>query len=75
MSEVIRHPDLRLRVKHVQTTKGWRLDETSIEVSCDLGGEGNQSHLHHMMRLELEVAYQLGTAEARRRNVEEGRDL
>ena len=77
MSEDIgRNPEVRVRVKHTQTTKGWRLDETTVEITK----EGYARHFGErffpeLMKKELELAYEQGLAETNRRNLREGHDL
>ena len=75
MIETHRHPDLRVRIKHTQTNKGWRLDETTVEMSTDIGGEGALRFLQGTLRSQLAAAHEIGLTECNRRNLLEGHDL
>lgn len=60
-------PVIRIRVAHTQTIKeGWRLSETTVEYSGD-------SIDWAVFNSEMMAAFKNGSAEARQRNILEGR--
>lgn len=71
MSETVRSPEVRVRIKHAQTVRGWRCDETTVEVTQELPMDPNELTL--VIRSLLYAAHQDGMDEASRRNAQEGR--
>lgn len=69
-----RTPEVRVRIKHSATTKGWRVDETTVEITRPLdAGPKEAAYYSALMRSELYAAHQDGLDEANRRNAQEGR--
>ena len=73
MSETTRTPEVRVRIKHTATAKGWRLDETTVEVTRPIDPRFGEEYFRTLMQSELYAAHQDGLDEANRRNAQEGR--
>ena len=65
-------PVVRLRAHHVHTLKdGWRLDETTVEITGDL--EALQSEYGALMKALLQSVHMDGLEESQRRSAVEAR--
>jgi hypothetical protein len=64
-------PNVRVRVNHHRTQKGWRCDDTTVDVvvpADELAVKDLGPFLAHLLR----EAHQVGLDEADRRNAQEG---
>ena len=73
MNETLSGPEVRVRIKHTATTKGWRLDETTVEITYHSSPAYGINDAHQLLGAELYAAYEDGRDEAIRRNAQEGR--
>lgn len=70
MSILNNDAQVRVRITHKQTAKGWRVDETTVETvnGRDIDPDGIADELEALMRR----SYAEGTIEAERRNATDG---
>lgn len=64
------NPTIRVRITHRQTAKGWRVDETTVEITDSLFAPDVMED----MPPSLAQAHADGKEEANRRNREDGYD-
>jgi len=71
MTESITPPTIRVRVSHDKTSKGWRCNETTVEITS-----GNEDWsigaIQGLISAWLHVLHEQGLVEATRRNQVEG---
>jgi hypothetical protein len=73
MSDTVREPDIRVRINHKWTQKGWRCDETTVEVSTSVSGASG-GDTRALIQGLMYAAHQDGLDEANRRNAQEERE-
>lgn len=64
---------VRVRINHDRTSKGWRCNETTVEVTYPLAlGTDREASMSELIEVLLHEAAEAGRGEAIRRNVAEG---
>lgn len=72
-TESVTPPTIRVRISHDKTAKGWRCNETTVEITAPANdGTWSIGAVQGLASAYLHVTHELGLEEANRRNQVEG---
>lgn len=73
MIETETTPTIRVRISHDKTAKGWRCNETTVEITTPPGDETwSSGAIQGLISVYLHISHEQGLEEANRRNQVEG---
>lgn len=72
MNESITPPTIRVRISHDKTSKGWRCNETTVEITSPLEDLDVLREISYRCQAFLQSTHMDGLDEANRRNSIEG---
>lgn len=74
ISDAVSDPEITLRAMHKQTTKGWRVDETSVTMKFSPGAGLDYERSRQLFQMAMRDAYEDAMAEMHLRNADDALD-